>query len=89
MQSSSKNSKKKRDKKDTKEVSWSDLSENWKHVNDVMRFNHVDLQAWKWRYYTARSKLRSLSNSEKVSKMSEKNRRLSACSALKLRDIDT
>ncbi len=89
MQSSSKNSEKKRDKRDTKEVSQSDLSKNQKCVNDVTRFNHVDLQAWKRRCCTARSKLRSLSSSEKVLEMSEENCRLSACNALKLHDIDT
>jgi len=45
MQSSSENSEKKKDEKDTKEVNWSNLSENWKHVDDAIIFNYVDLQA--------------------------------------------
>jgi len=84
----SKNSKKKKDERDTKEVSRSDLSKNQKHVDDATRFNHVDLQAWKRRHCIARSKLRSLSNSEKVSKMSEENCKLSAYNASKLYNID-
>ena len=89
MQSSSENNEKKRDEKDIKEVSWSDFSENQKHVDDAMKFNHVDLQAWKQRCCIACSKLRSLSSSEKVSEMSEENCRLNACNASKLRDTDT
>ena len=89
MWSFSENSEKKRDERDTKEVSWSDLSENQKHIDDATRFNHVDLQARKRRRCIARSKFRSLNSSEKVSEMSEENCRLNACSALKLRDTDT
>ncbi len=85
----SENNEKKKDEKDIKEVSWSDLSKNWKHVDDAIRFNNVDSQAWKRRHCIARSKLKSSSSFEKVSKMSEENCKLSACNALKLRDTDT
>ncbi len=38
----SENNEKKKDEKDTKEVSWSDLSKNRKHIDDATRFNNVD-----------------------------------------------
>ena len=88
MQSSSENNEKKKDERNTKEVSWLNLSKNQKCIDNVMKSNHVDLKAWKRRRCIARSKLRSLSSFEKVSEMSEENCRLSACSALKLRNTD-
>lgn len=44
MQSFDKNNEKERYEKDTKEVDQSDLSKNWKQVNNATRFNHVALQ---------------------------------------------
>ncbi len=76
-----KNSEEKKDERNTKEIDWSDLSRNCKHVDDTTRFNNVTLQAWKWRHYTSCDEFKSLSSFRKVSNMSEENCKLSACNA--------
>ncbi len=44
---SNENSEKKRDERNTKEIDWSNLLKNYKHVDDVMRSNNIASQAWK------------------------------------------
>ncbi len=79
-QDSSENSEEKKDERDTKEINWSDLSRNRKHVDDATKSNSVALQTWKQRHCTSHDEFESLSSSRKVSDMSEENRKLSACS---------
>jgi len=78
----------KKNERNTKEVSWSDLLKNQKHVNDATLFNHVILQTQKQRHCTACSEFESLNSFEKVTEMSKENCKLSAYNALKLCDIN-
>ncbi len=55
-----KDSRKKENKEDTKEIYWTDSSKNHKHVNSSKKSNHVSLQAWKQRHHTSRSEFRTL-----------------------------
>ncbi len=86
---SNENNEEKRSERDTKEIDRSDLSRNHKHVNDATRSNSVTLQAWKRRHCTLCDEFKSSSSSRKVLNMSEENRKLSVCSALKLCNTDT
>lgn len=60
-----------KNERNTKEVSWSDLLKNQKHVNDATLFNHVILQTQKQRHCTACSEFESLNSFEKVTEMSK------------------
>ncbi len=89
MRSHDEDSKKKEDIKDIKEIYWTDSSRNYKHVNNSKKFNHVSLQAWKWRHHTSCSEFRSSSKSEKISNMSKRNHELDAYNALNIRCAST
>ncbi len=89
MRSYDEDSRKKENKEDIKEIYWTDSSRNHKHVDNLKKFNHVSLQAWKRRHHTSRSELRSLSKSEKISNMSKRNHELNVYSALNLRCAST
>ncbi len=60
MKDHDEDSRKKENKKDTKEIYWTDFSRNHKHVNSLKKFNHVFLQAWKRKHHTSCSKFRQI-----------------------------
>ena len=84
----SENNEKKRSERNIKEINWSDLLRNCKHVDDATRFNSVALQVWKQRHCTSCNEFKSSSSFKKVSNMNEENCKLSACNALKLHNTD-
>ena len=77
-------SRKKENKEDTKEIYWTNSLRNHKRVDSSKRSNHISSQTWKRRHHTSRSEFRSSSNSEKISDMSKRNRKLDAYSASNL-----
>ncbi len=89
MRDHDENSRKKKNKEDTKEIYWTDSSENHKCVDRSTRFNHVTLQAWKQRHYASISEFRSSSKSEKISNMSKRNHKLDVYNMLNLRCAST
>jgi len=89
MKDHDEDSRKKENKKDTKEIYWTNSSRNHKHVDSSKKFNHVSLQAWKRRHHTSCSKFRSSSKSEKISDMSKRNHELDAYNILNLRCAST
>ncbi len=84
MRSHDEDSRKKRNRKDTKEIYWTDSLRNHKCVNSSKKSNHVSSQAWKRRHHTLRSKFRDSSKSEKISNMSKRNHELDAYNTLNL-----
>ncbi len=89
MRNHDENNRKKENRKDTKEIYWTNSSRNHKYIDSSKKFNYVFLQAWKWRHHTSCSELRSLSKSEKISNISKKNHELNAYNALNLRCAST
>jgi hypothetical protein len=77
-QDSYQDNRKKRCERDTKEVYWTDFSENYKHVNNTKRSDCVTSQASQRWCYTSCNELEDTSNSEKISVVSKRNCRLDA-----------